>query len=271
MKRIIKLTEADLTRIVKKVIMEQGKNVPYEGGRKTVSTMKDTLRSLFSSGSIDYNYLENKIPIDRLHFIIHGAITQLDPFGEGGDYDYHFGGFGDDEAVVESAFIRILKETNPKQALEKVKRLYRDEYGSDMMSDIRLDINIYEKYHDLPNKPSIADALDQIQKSGDGKPTPANDKICKYSWNGPDDKSFYNSKIIDKWGFESLLTFQKWCKNDAKKYYFRNSNNGITKDNCGNPDGKLGCCTVTCAKAVDFDKNLLNNILDHSERANRLY
>jgi len=258
MKRIIKLTESDLTRIIKRIIKEQGENVPYKGGRKSVATGKDTARAILSSGEIDYNYIENEIPIDELHILIFDAMTT-----DGGN----FGEMGDDEAVVEAAFLRILKEPNPLQAYKKVSDNFLRKYRYDMWEDIKENINVFEKYH----KQTLKKSYDLIQKSGDGKPTPANDKICKYSWNGPDDKGFYNSKIIDKWGFESLLTFQKWCKNDAKKYYFRNANNGITKDNCGNPDGKLGCCTVTCAKAVDFDKNLLNNILDHSERANKLY
>jgi len=265
MKKIIKLTESDLTRIVKRVLMEQGENTPYQGGRKTVATGKDTLRAIASSGEIDYNYIENQIPIDSLHELIYDAITM-----DGGN----FGELGDDEAVVEAAFLRILKEKNPLQAYQKVSnnylRTYRDDmYTDDMWGDIKYDINVFEKYH----KQSLKKSYDLIQKSkGDEiTPTPANDKLCKYSWDGPDDKDFYTDMITEKYGFESVLTFQKWCKNDAKLYSFKNKNNKITNGMCGNPDGKIGCCTVSCYNAVKSNSSLYINIKDHAKRANRLY
>jgi len=74
--------------------------------------------------------------------------------------------FMDNEAVVESLFIRISKERDPIGAFIQVRKDYHKKFNSDMMAVITGNMGINKKYH----KESIASLLVKIQKSGSNKP-----------------------------------------------------------------------------------------------------
>ena len=202
MKKVIKLTESDLMRIVKRVLSEQDNT-----GKTFVNKSKETIRTVGNSGEYDYNYLENTIPISKIAKVINDSIT--------GNIVKSVGKFvsnssstlrstvQDNEAVVEALFIRISKERDPIAAFNQVRQDYYKQFKSDMMTDIKDDIDINQKYH----KESIASLLSKIQKS---KP------------NGQEDKKDEEVSIVTNNDKAYDYKFVKRIKNRMYcKYYYR--------------------------------------------------
>ena len=258
MKRIVRLTESDLTRIVKRVLKEQS-----EDPRKKVKKAKEVEREVTQGGDYDYEYIKNRIPLTELPEIFYDATT---------------GAGGDDEALIVAALLRIQKERSPLTAWNKVSADYKRAYPrnsvkmttGDLYMDIKQDVELDIAYYDGK---SIRQVYNDIQANKSLVPqeeNPAYDKLCKY------DDVEGNPKVTDsiikgEWGFKSLKTFQTWCQKDAKMYFFRNKRGGVTPNMCPRADGKMGCCTLTCFKGVEMNPAMLKDIDNFAERANRIY
>jgi hypothetical protein len=259
MKRIIKITESDLVKIVKKLLKEQSDDDP----RKKVKKAKEVEREITQGGDYDYDYIKNKIPLTDLPEIFYDATTGLG---------------GDDEALIVAALLRIQKEKNPLTAWDKISSDYKRMYPSniingttgDLYKDIEQDVELDIAYYD---KKSIRQVYNDIQGNKSLTPqedNPAYDKLCKYD-NVEGNSKVTESIIKSEWGFKSLKTFQTWCQKDAKLYFFRNKRGGVTPNMCPIADGKLGCCTLTCFRGVEMNPKMLKDIDSFAERANMLY
>jgi hypothetical protein len=164
-------------------------------GKNFVNKTKETVRTVGNSGEYDYNYIENTIPISKIAKLVNDSIT----------------GIQDNEAVVEALFIRISKERDPIAAFKQVRQDYYKQFNSDMMTDIKNDIDINQKYH----KESIASLLTKIQKSGNNQSN-NNDEESEVVQGGSNDP--YEYKFIKRIGNRI------YCKYYYRKKYDSNQN-----------------------------------------------
>jgi len=164
-------------------------------GKNFVNKTKETVRTVGNSGEYDYNYIENTIPISKIAKLVNDSIT----------------GIQDNEAVVEALFIRISKERDPIAAFKQVRQDYYKQFNSDMMTDIKNDIDINRKYH----KESIASLLTKIQKSGNNQSN-NNDEESEVVQGGSNDP--YEYKFIKRIGNRI------YCKYYYRKKYDSNQN-----------------------------------------------
>ena len=181
MKRIIRLTESDLNRIVKRVIKEQSIS----------STVKNMFRDFMEGGDIDYNYIENSMTSKELADLMYASLndnifSDLDRGTETKtEYYYYqdkpkeiikkttqnpkempkdysaadFNEWGNAEAPVEAAFLNMSKPLKKEgsciecwKKFKEVSDQYKQRFNRDLMKDVKNQIDIYKKYH----KKSIA-------------------------------------------------------------------------------------------------------------------
>ena len=165
MKRIVRLTESDLSRIVRRVINEQ--NEP-----SFMQSIKNLYRDFVEGGDIDYNYIENSATAKELADLIYASLKVgtlyrgKNPEAEPKLFkslenplpkDYGAPDFtidGDAEATVEAAFLNMSKplktEGNCPECWKKyteVSKLYKQRFNRYMIKDVKDNIDIYRKYH----------------------------------------------------------------------------------------------------------------------------
>jgi hypothetical protein len=168
MKKVIRLTESDLTRIVRRVINEQ--NEP-----SFIQSIKNLYRDVVDGGDIDYDYIENSATAKELADLIYESLKDWDssnlyrgknpeanrdnlqnaqnPLPK--DYSaLEIDTEGDTEAVVEAAFLNMSKplktEGNCPECWKKyteVSKLYKQRFNRYMIKDVKDNIDIYRKYH----------------------------------------------------------------------------------------------------------------------------
>lgn len=151
MKRVIRLTESDLNRIVKRVLNEQS-TPPL----KTSMGGSSVLGKLGIGGDIDYKRIERLTnPNDIAQVILKGLC-----FNEKGMRSF---ACNDQEALVEAAFMSFLNYSGNKYSLYKqVEDIINKIFGKNDPLIYIIDdyMDIKKKYH----KMSISDQFDKFQE-----------------------------------------------------------------------------------------------------------
>ena len=211
MKKIVKLTETDLIRLVKRVINEQTISpINYhrfrDGGNPGIEDFFKTP----TNDSIARE-LENQL--------------ETDPY-------------------AKNTKTNIGKGTRKMMILFNAKRMTPEQFINQVQEDANENkchtIVDYQYDNKIIGKTLITIDTKIGECKKDKVPTPTPKKPCKYTI--PNNFIKSNMDTVEK-----IKTFQGWCKNN-KLYYAEYTDN--TKKTCSEIDGKIGCCTATCYKKL---------------------
>lgn len=228
MKKIIRLTESDLTRLIKRVLKENNEDPNthrYDTG--------------VQSPGIE-QFLKN--PLDPT--IENGLMNQLrnDPYGKGKIVII----FNDVKFKEIGSFIQKIQSDYRNGRCYEITNY---EYNNRII--INTQITILAKQVEC-KKPTSTKPNGETKIGGDIKPKTGDEKTpkpkpkCKYRdfFDKDKDKSDIEINLTP----ESIKRGQQYCYNKTK-FWKAEYDNGYTRECTSNDiDGKVGCCTTTCYK-----------------------
>ena len=165
MKRIIRLTESDLTRIVRRVIKEQSIDYNFIETRMSPKELADLIYSSLDNVFSDLDrgtetkkeYLGKNGAVGEYRLIRNAKKEMPKDYSTLDIYQW-----GNAEAPVEAAFLNMsipLKKVGscPEcwAKFNEVSKLYKQRFNRDLMKDVKEEIDIYKIYH----KKSIASII----------------------------------------------------------------------------------------------------------------
>ena len=210
MRRIIKLTESDLTRIVRRVLKEaKDDETQYhryqEGDNPGIEPfLADPMNQS------DADELQHQLEIDT--YAKGPELLRKTNIGKGtGKLFIFFNG----QKLTPSQFIRQIQEDASKGHCHTINTY---EYNNRVLSSTKITITTNEG--DCKKTP--------VSSSKTNTPTTKPTKKCKHT---------KNIKIDD------IKKFQAFCKRN--QFYYAEYTDG-SKKTCTEIDGIIGCCTATC-------------------------
>lgn len=171
MKKVIRLTESDLMRIVKRVIKEQDTNPQDDKPdflKRTATTLKKGIKhgltdlknlldktGIHRSGNFDYNYIENYATPNELREMLYKISDDVSTADRDDDFFYNV-----PEAVVESFFIGFKNAILKKKIGCKEMSNWREQSQEIYENLINFGMDPTKVYH----KQSIASSLSEMKK-----------------------------------------------------------------------------------------------------------
>ena len=217
MKKIIRLTESDLARIIKRVIKESNDDPKMyhrytKGGNPGVEKfLSDPLNNAIARELEQQLENDEYANIDNPTNIGKGTRTMRIVFNN--------------RKMTVDDFIDQIQEDAEALTCHTITDY---DYNNRILRSTIITINTEEG----PCKKKDVDK--KVDPKPDPKPKPK--KECKY------ENTAIDPRIING-GEESIKMFQRWCKN--KGYYKGIYSDGSTST-CQEIDGKIGCCSKTC-------------------------
>jgi hypothetical protein len=225
MKKIIRLTESDLTRLVKRVLAEQSVKLPGTG--------EDPNTHRYDAG-VEYPGFEKFLGSPNDPTITNGLLNQLrkDPFGKG-KIVIIFNGekFKDPQSFISK--IRLNADAG------KCFTITDYNYNNRVALNTRITIKATIGECKKAETPNIGTTP---PKSGEETkptptPTPAPKKQCKYKLQIP----FYGEGKMSE---NDIINFQNWCRRNTG--WTQEFSDGTNAKCTSKSDGIWGCCTATC-------------------------
>jgi len=227
MKKIIRLTESDLTRLVKRVLKEQ---ITLPG------TGEDPNTHRYDAG-VEYPGFEKFLGSPNDPTITNGLLNQLrkDPFGKG-KIVIIFNGekFKDAQSFISK--IRLNADAG------KCFTITDYNYNNRVALNTRITIKATIGECKKAGTPSAGTTPNPETAPVQPNPAPAPKpkKQCKHSLKVPmlGELPFNN---------EDIIKFQNWCRRPSSNIWFQEFKDG-TSQPCGSigATGTWGCCTATC-------------------------
>jgi hypothetical protein len=239
MKKIIRLTESDLTRLVRRVLKEQKIKLPGTG--------EDPNTHRYDAG-IDTPGFEKFLASPNDPTITNGLLNQLrkDPFGKG-KIVIIFNGerFKDPQSFISK--IRLNSDAG------KCFTITDYEYNNRVALNTRITIKatigeckkvgtpVQQQPAPKPNPETTP------QPNPAPTPEPAPKKVCKHKLQIP---FLYEGKMSE----QEIIKFQKWCSRPDSGRWKREFTDG-TSQPCTKQsiDGAWGCCSATCWRYGEKD------------------
>jgi hypothetical protein len=228
MGKVIRLTESDLTRLVRKVIKEQSDSNKQNTHRYDAGTQSPGFEK----------FLEN--PMDEE--ISNGLLNQLrnDPFGKG-KITIIFNG---QKFKEPGAFMfKIQSDSKSGKCYEITNYDYNNRFI--LNTQIKITANAVKcKKQTTTGTQPVNPTTGTQPVNPKPKPKPKPKKFCKWEPNQGKNE-IINSDNIKASAEEQIKSFQRWCSRN--NLWFREYTDG-TKSKCSDKhiDGKWGCCTSTC-------------------------
>lgn len=227
MKKIIRLTESDLTRLVERVLEEQKIKLPGTG--------EDPNTHRYDAG-IDTPGFEKFLASPNDPTITNGLLNQLrkDPFGKG-KIVIIFNGerFKDPQSFIS----KIRLNADAGKCFTITDYNYNNRVALNTQITIKATIGECKKagtpVQQQPN-PETAPKPNPVPT-----PEPAPKKVCKWNLKVP-----MLGEI--RFNYQEIIKFQKWCSAPGKNW--RREFADGTSQPCSKQsvDGAWGCCTATC-------------------------
>jgi hypothetical protein len=223
MKKIIRLTESDLTRLVKRVLAEQSVKLPGTG--------EDPNTHRYDAG-VEYPGFEKFLGSPNDSTITNGLLNQLrkDPFGKG-KIVIIFNGekFKDPQSFIS----KIRLNADAGKCFTITDYNYNNRVALNTRITIKATIGECKKA-ETPNTGTTPPKSSEETKP---TPTPAPKKQCKYKLQIP----FYGEGKMSE---TEIRRFQGWCQQNTG--WTQEFSDGTNAKCVSKSDGIWGCCTATC-------------------------
>lgn len=240
MKKIIRLTESDLTRLVKRVLKEQKIKLPGTG--------EDPNTHRYDAG-IDTPGFEKFLASPNDPTITNGLLNQLrkDPFGRG-KIVIIFNGerFKDPQSFIS----KIRLNSDAGKCFTITEYNYNNRIALNTQITIKATIGECKKAEQSAAQPAQPEQTTQpvqttepVQTTQPEQTPPQ--KVCKHKLEIP----FLGEIKMSK---NDIIRFQEWCKrsNDRWKKEFKDG----TSEKCSaSATGTWGCCSATCWRYGEKD------------------
>jgi hypothetical protein len=230
MKKIIRLTESDLTRLVTRVLEEQKIKLPGTG--------EDPNTHRYDAG-IDTPGFEKFLASPNDPTITNGLLNQLrkDPFGKGKIVIFFNGErFKDPQSFISK--IRLNSDAGKCFTITDYE--YNNRVALNTRITIKATIGECKKaVAPVQQQPAPNPNPETAPVQPNPVPAPKPKKQCKHSLTVP-----MLGEI--RFNYQEIIKFQKWCSRPGKNW--RREFTDGTSQACSEKsvDGAWGCCTATC-------------------------
>ena len=230
MKKIIRLTESDLTRLVTRVLEEQKIKLPGTG--------EDPNTHRYDAG-IDTPGFEKFLASPNDPTITNGLLNQLrkDPFGKG-KIVIIFNGerFKDPQSFIS----KIRLNSDAGKCFTITDYNYNNRVALNTQITIKATIGECKKAGAPVQQQPVQPNPETAPVQPNPAPAPKPKKQCKHSLKVP----MLGELPFNK---EQIVKFQKWCSRPSSNIWFQEFTDG-TRQSCSKQsiDGVWGCCTATC-------------------------
>ena len=232
MKKIIRLTESDLTRLVKRVLKEQRVKLPGTG--------EDPNTHRYDAG-VEYPGFEKFLGSPNDPTITNGLLNQLrkDPFGKG-KIVIIFNGekFKDPQSFIS----KIRLNADAGKCFTITDYNYNNRVALNTQIRIKATIGECKKAGTTPNTGTTPQPTPQPNP----ETTPITEKACRWGSKVP---------LLGELPFnrEDIIKFQNWCRRPDSGRWKKEFTDRTFQSCTAGATGKWGCCTATCWRYGEKD------------------